>query len=477
MHHVKAHSGHPWNEAADSLAWAVVHGWIGTWSIDDTLNPLTLNGQFPHMLEWVWFFSYVEQKMSQCLDADLQTLTLDLEAPFHQAPSAITAVHDSSQDPEVAKDRCSGQLSFRCATANVLTLFPGIKGAAGFISARQEALMRMMRDHHILVCGIQESRSKTDGHLDGGDFHILSSPATQAGQYGIQLWVAKSWPMHPRALQVQHTHLHIVHNTSRRMTVLLSHPLIRLLFVVGHVPSSDDPHLLRQWWNATSNAIPTKYRDIPLIGLFDANSRVGSQPSRCIQQLDAEEETIGGACFHEWLEHERLFLPQSDSRWHSGPSATWVHSSGQASRIDYVVLSQELSDMCQQTCRAQVDLSLGHMDHFCVQCDLLLQVDVRPAKAFKERNHTELVSDEQISQIPWHLSVHSHADQVHNWLHNFQPARQKAVRWKPHLTDDTWNLIQEKKLYWQKCCDAFRTKKKGLLAAIMQAWNELCHTG
>eukprot|EP00438_Fugacium_kawagutii_P012903 Skav224007 [mRNA] locus=scaffold2932:40630:46101:+ [translate_table: standard] len=449
MHHVEAHCGNPYNEAADSLAWAAVHRWIRTWTLEDTLSPLTLDGRYPDLLQWAWYLSYVEQTDPLSLDLNSQTIRFDLQAPFATAPASIEALQNTDHET-VPGPPALMPLHFSCATANVLTLFPGASNAAGFISARQESLMRLFRQHAVLVCGIQETRSKSEGHLDTEHFHVLSSPSTAAGQYGTQLWVAKSWPFQNDAIAVKHTHLRILHSTSRRLVVLLQHPLIRLIFVVGHTPSGEDATTLRKWWNATSNAIPNKWKHVPIIGFFDANARLGSQQSESVDTCGAEEENVSGMCFHEWMQQEGLIAPQTHTRWHQGPHTTWCHSSGQESRLDYVVFSHELIDACRSVHRSEVDLSLQHRDHFSVQCNLIFQVDMHQHRGPLPAVETAPPSQDEVVCIPWSMNVHSHADQLHGWLRRFQPPKKAALRRKPHLTESTWNLILQKKFHWQR---------------------------
>lgn len=71
VRHVKAHHGHAWNEAADALAWAVVRGWVDTWSVETTLAPLTLDGKHPHSV-------HVDSSRCGYVDLCRQTLTFDL---------------------------------------------------------------------------------------------------------------------------------------------------------------------------------------------------------------------------------------------------------------------------------------------------------------------------------------------------------------------------------------------------------------
>lgn len=322
MHHVEAHKGNAFNEAVDIVAKAAAYEWFSTWTMEDTLAPLSLDGAWPSLLQWVWFLSYIEQHMPETLDLQNQTIRFDLAAPFKTAPQTSNILSEPVQDADPNTDPQStvaNRLELSCATANVLTLFPGIQRPAGFVSARQESLMRMMHEQGIHVCGIQETRSKTDGHLDTDLYHVLSSPATADGNYGVQMWIAKQWHHEGGSVLVKHNHLKILHGSSRRLVVLLTHPAIRLLFAVGHAPSSEDPHLLRKWWNDTSTRIPSRYQDLPFIGLFDANARVGSQCSEAVQDCGAEAETIGGQCFHEWMIQQRLMAPQTDERWHRGP--------------------------------------------------------------------------------------------------------------------------------------------------------------
>ena len=53
--HVPGHRGDPWNEAADAVCWATLHGWISGFDFDWLLRATQLT-PFDDVVEWLWFW-------------------------------------------------------------------------------------------------------------------------------------------------------------------------------------------------------------------------------------------------------------------------------------------------------------------------------------------------------------------------------------------------------------------------------------
>eukprot|EP00438_Fugacium_kawagutii_P022432 Skav232859 [mRNA] locus=scaffold2451:150408:154866:- [translate_table: standard] len=166
--HVAAHRGHPWNEAADTIAAAVADGQFSTWTLEETLAPLSLDGQYPDLIHWAWFLSSIEQTAPHCLDLKRNVMYLDVQSPFQTNPKPVEVLR--TEECEMISSSGTQHLTLTCATANVLTLFPGTKGSQGYVSARQEALMADLSAQHIHVCGIQEARNKAPLMLRSPEF-------------------------------------------------------------------------------------------------------------------------------------------------------------------------------------------------------------------------------------------------------------------------------------------------------------------
>eukprot|EP00438_Fugacium_kawagutii_P019378 Skav207918 [mRNA] locus=scaffold190:418633:423325:+ [translate_table: standard] len=199
-----------------------------------------------------------------------------------------------------------------------------------------------------------------------------------------------------------------------------------------------------------------------------ANVSVGSLNSPAVGEFGAEDENISGGHFHTWLTREHLFLPQTFEHLASAPTTTWVHSTGQESRIDYVAVDQCLHQAVRIAQRADLDLSLSTQDHFAVQVTLALEVSARPPQ--RTSRHTETCITPTAPSVPWHVDVHTHADLVHTWLQARIPKQQARAKRKQHLTERSWSLISQKHWHRKRFAAVRKAKAKGTLRALFQAW-------
>ena len=121
--HVHSHRGHPWNEGADALAWAVVHGWIKVDSIAPLQN-LLRSDEVKSTTAWLWFLEAALQGHPSFPLLDGDTFRINIDAPLGDAahverqPVLIRQQEETDQGP-----RAEQEVTIRVATANVLTLF------------------------------------------------------------------------------------------------------------------------------------------------------------------------------------------------------------------------------------------------------------------------------------------------------------------------------------------------------------------
>ena len=317
--HISSHQGHAWNEAADALAWAAVHQWIDATDFDpvrDLLYPSTTDTS---TASWLWFLEASLQGSPQVPPTDGTHFLINIAAPLASTanpdlqPLAVRRQQDAYKGP-----RQDFEFALRCASANVLTLFSKEDSRGAYISARQEALLRQIGTQQVHVVGVQETRSSADGHASAEGFHILSSPASNKGVGGVQVWIAQSWSFPKFSFEVAVQHLRILHCTTQRMIVALDHPGLRLLIVTAHAPACESPEATRRFWTATSAAIPKGYQTWPVIHLLDANARIGSSVSTSIGSFGSEAENDAGAEFHDWLLQHDYVVPQSFEKFHRG---------------------------------------------------------------------------------------------------------------------------------------------------------------
>ena len=469
--HVAAHQGHPWNEAADAVAWACLHQWIVGSSMRYVLDIITFDGQDLCSVEWLWYIEAACQchPSVPCL-VDGQ-LSVDLATPTMNSPDpAIHPLVRNNDQPVTALE--DHAFTLRCVTANVLTLY-GVRTAqeevcsGGFLSARHEALLRMCLSQNYHLVGIQESRSKMHGYYSSDDYHILASAATQRGIGGVQLWVAKKWTHSGGIAKIRADDLKIIHSTTQRLVVRLRCHNLRLVILVAHAPNNVDEDTLRTWWRHCSAAISPGLREWPILALLDANARVGSMTSTSIGSFQAQEENIPGTIWHEWLLQEGLTVPQTFESHHTGEGHTWCHPSGSASaRLDYIALSHALAQRGDfSTCLADIDISLHRQDHLAVLLQLPLRL--RDAVSAPVKQHTTPLP----ADFEWKIDVHTHAAQLQDAIKTKfgrgpLPIRQR----RPHMRPATWQLVLAKKYHWKRCQSISRTLRLGMLRSLFNAW-------
>lgn len=314
------------------------------------------------------------------------------------------------------------------------------------------------------VVGLQETRSRLAGHARLQDFHVLSASATQRGVGGVQLWIRRTIQTRQMCLQVEDSHLYILHATSQRLIVRWTTGHLRLILLVLHAPTTDDEGTLEAFWKATTEALPRKYRSWRMLLFADANSRVGSVTSVAIGDHQAVEENTKGAHFHQWLLQHNLMLPQTFAAFHQGDGHTWTHPSGAPARLDYIAIPTAMADSFTRTWLDEnIDLAIHREDHVLVRA----QVNV-PVLPLVKRKPPEVKSPAGVPHMAWATDVHTHAAALQAWMRHQQVPE---VRFrKAHLTDDTRKLIQAKKFHRKHLLQLRTARRRAFLVQIFDSW-------
>jgi exonuclease III len=336
--------------------------------------------------------------------------------------------------------------------------------SSGYFSARAEALAAQFHETGLHVVGLQETRSRLAGHARLQDFHVLSASATQRGVGGVQLWIRRTIQTRQMCLQVEDSHLYILHATSQRLIVRWTTGHLRLILLVLHAPTTDDEGTLEAFWKATTEALPRKYRSWRMLLFADANSRVGSVTSVAIGDHQAVEENTKGAHFHQWLLQHNLMLPQTFAAFHQGDGHTWTHPSGAPARLDYIAIPTAMADSFTRTWLDEnIDLAIHREDHVLVRA----QVNV-PVLPLVKRKPPEVKSPAGVPHMAWATDVHTHAAALQAWMRHQQVPE---VRFrKAHLTDDTRKLIQAKKFHRKHLLQLRTARRRAFLVQIFDSW-------
>ena len=355
-----------WNEAADALSWATVHQWIPAMYAEDILQQLDIGDGCA--TSWLWMLEAAQQKIPGMPCIENQHFLINVSAPHEEKPQVQGhpfKMRQLTESPGTVRQEM--MTSIRLATVNVLTLYDIGKYGRGYISARQEAIMKQMKEEDLHIIGIQESRSTCDGYLHTDDFHVLSAPSTTKGSGGVQLWIRKVFNLSHRSMALHASDFKILHATSRRLTVRIEARWLKLIVVVGHAPASSGYEESFRFWQATTTSIPKKYHEWDTVYLCDANARIGSITTESVGGHGAEEENPSGSAFHQWMFEQELVVPQSFEAHHVGSHHTWTHARGPSARLDFIVLdksllSKEVTTWISDT----IDVTTKRDDHQCV---------------------------------------------------------------------------------------------------------------
>ena len=190
--HVKSHTGHPWNEAADAVSWAAVAGWIPTQSLHDRLPDLMLTSQFPDDHQWLWLLEDALHGRAGTPLLDSRGFHFRLDAPFdcepspQQRPLILRQQCDAPQRPRVRST-----FDLQCATANVLTLQS--KG----LGARAEHLAAQFTNAGLHCTGLQETRSYMSQVIHSWRTFTFSQPQR------LEVWAESNFGLPSGGIQIK----------------------------------------------------------------------------------------------------------------------------------------------------------------------------------------------------------------------------------------------------------------------------------
>lgn len=180
--HVRAHTGHPWNEAADTVAKAIVEGVLDVPCCVDLWNELSQQSERQWTWGWLWFLERMQWSADHALQLRNQGILYQLPVSDLESLNNLHLCRQGGTPP--GGDASCSEGSFHTltvATINVLSLFAGSDGslhAGNYTSARMEAIATQCRQHSLDIVGLQETRHKADHYFDIPDFHVLTGATT-----------------------------------------------------------------------------------------------------------------------------------------------------------------------------------------------------------------------------------------------------------------------------------------------------------
>ena len=312
--HIKSHTGHPWNELADTLAagrqtdLAPCHACI----------PLAQASLIE--LEALEHLVY----MGASDDGSLPTLSHGGFWLCQPDGPRLPATHSLSHKPAVAGTGGTRVISLAVGQANVLSL-----GTAD--EQETDGLLEPGRIHHLseqwralgldIVC-VHEARS--DGPLvrPSGDFWAFTSGCTTGRTHGEEVWVSRAKPLCINGDPVS--------LTPADVCVILAEPTILLLSVQAkdtclyvlsaHAPPSSAKQRIDCWWDHLDQSLADLLpANAVLIVGIDANGRPPSAVEGVTGDLAAGRPDKAGRRLADLCARHGLCLPQTWAAFHMAP--------------------------------------------------------------------------------------------------------------------------------------------------------------
>ena len=458
--HVAAHTGHPGNELANTVAEAARKQHIT--GIPSPIAHYALQGRDFPALDWVWALWKPEWVPYW------NGLWLHLPAaPATRAqPDVFKKELLEDEDETKSNDgEQTGMVHHSIFSANVLSLLPNKKqqkhlGLASVTRTRQ--LQEQFHAAGATVVGIQETRIRTAPRIAQEAFWTFSSPATEGGHYGMQLWFSRHNPyatIKGRATFFRQDDFRIVHQDPRLLIVYAKAEENKTLYICAHALHSQATDAeLTAWWSLLWKAIPQHLADVPMCVLIDANAHIGSVQSLGVSDEGAEEEDKTGGHFHGFIIEADLWAPATFPQIHRGEHGTWYYGLQERwIRNDYILLPQAWSYATCSSSIADVDVSLTKDDHRPVNVKFTMDVNKPQQQRHRKRRVCDrdgvkrlcyAQTDPLITTCDWTVDVHTHHQELTETIYdNFQqPVEGPCLHFRKHyLSDEVKDMIVVKR--------------------------------
>ena len=340
--YVPGHAGILGNELSDGFAKLAracpvpFSEWLlPTWPSQLARHPL---------VEWAWLAASPVSDMPRLFAFQAAAACLQTAPPAERPPPVMGLEQFSPPEESVPFD-----ITFM--SYNALTLLdpkPGTTVAQPVglkIAGKRHMLIEQCHAAKVHFVGLQETRLQDTAVLPDRSYILLHSAATETGNLGCALWVSKLLPYayaDRQPLYFNNQQCTVAALSARHLLVTFHAPHFEGAVLVAHAPS--DPQgksgLAHSFWKQCSADVRRLPARLPLIVLTDANSRVGSHPSPAMGDFGAEDETVAGALFHDFLLAHNLCLPSTFGELHAEESWTWRSAIGDCHRIDYIAVPQ-----------------------------------------------------------------------------------------------------------------------------------------
>ena len=447
-HHIRAHSGDPWNELVDAVANGCRVGRISpTRPPDFDLRPW-IQGGYVLPAEHLPLALQVLQGHAGLPSGTVSSLTYAANLGTPPSSEALWPIDlDQQQDAATSQHQI---VAVRCCSYNVRTLKEAASascaGSAEYLRTQLTAL-----EYH--VCALQETRAKESATIESGDFIRLVA-GSDHGQGGCELWFSKQHKVgNFEACTLQH--LTVLHQEASLLVVRQRIGCEFLVYVSAHAPHSGHTEEARtQWWAKLTKVLEHAKSRGRLVLCGDFNAQLGDPVDGAIGDLVDSKTTSNGAQFGSLLQCLGLWAPSTYSHCHYGQQGTWTHPNTRHTiRIDYVAIDLRFGAFgVNSFVDYNIDTSGLGEDHDPVHVSFSFATwkkqSARRKAPIDEVEITDAANRSQVeaviqsvSTVVWEENVHDHyaaiAKELYNRLADLFPQQRKQPR-KHYISQQTW---------------------------------------
>lgn len=481
--HVKAHSLQPGNELVDALSrFRNSHKEVLASSGLPSWQPL-FRAEC-NVLQWAWWFfkSWAEDTYPRWRDGQ-QTWTYFDNRGMEGVPNL--------EDASLSSSPSTKTYTLNMATFNVLTLRNRTEDPDLEVGmAAAHVLRQQLHQGGYHIVGLQETRANNVCTLRSENyFRYISGNLDGSGTGGVELWISRLLPFASdgeQSFNFQDANVTILQAAKDLLGATIRCGGHQLLVIVCHAPH-DGSHedVKEEWWSRLSAFVDQHHRKGRLIILGDFNARLGYSMEPYIGDRLCSVTTNNGERFQDFVGRHGIWLPSTNSNYHTTGDHTWTHPKGQGARLDYIglditatwsVIWSGTDDNVQIPHSAMdhtlVGLSITWCDEKAIQRQLKRNYDWKAMATIegREKLQTMLAS---IPQLPWDCEVHRHwqylDECIHTGLHQLFPVQQRPKR-SDIFSQQTWHGLQRKQVLREhfSLLDAFQDEL--WLEAALTTW-------
>ena len=474
--HVLAHSNHPWNELADSLAKNALKKQCVSPRLNFDIRPW-ITGRLP-LVEHLAFFWRLYQDDSEYPAVHEQEVSWPRWRNAEMKTPAFVLKNSPGEE-----DTKEFTLFLRIMSYNVCSLQDEIHSAEE--PWKSEYLRDQAEWKEVHIVALQETRARQDLFIETPNYWRYIS-ASDKGQAGTELWFSRNIFIgkHQRFTKNM---FQVVFKHPRLLAVTVDSTWLRALVISCHAPHSTRPDYEKDsWWKMVNDCVMRYASDRQLFCLGDFNVQINEVVHTVIgMNLDEQTNYNGILATKHWNDWG-LFAPSTfpDCQW--GPYGTWYSSrSKKWKRLDHILLPYALFGANVQTW-VDEDFHAGqlHLDHRAIMATLTFASTQSKPKRSKDISRSAIRDPANRARIQetfkslalpeWKRDVHCHYDdltlQLHQALAQEFPQMTKEPR-KSYISENSWQLWKYRTLLKRRNSEYNRRRRIELLRFVIHVWH------